>query len=95
MTMSEDPFCLCFFPIISGGFITCGQKELPNGHFHLIIGYLDISNRLHNLFVSIVSGSLIRLCLCLAHHFQIGFEVIVELHGWHSLDTFIKNGTFA
>lgn len=42
--------CTWDFPIISGGFITCGQEEAPNGHFYLIIGHLDISNWLHNLF---------------------------------------------
>lgn len=47
------------FPIISGGFITCGQKELLNGQFYSIIGYPDISNRRRNLSVSFVSGPLI------------------------------------
>lgn len=77
----------CSFLINSGWFF-CGQEELPNGHFYLIIGYLDISNRLHNLFVSIASGSLIRWCLCLAHRFRGGFEVTVELLG--PLETFVK-----
>lgn len=90
----KNPFCL-HFPIIPGGLITCGQKELLNSHFYLIIGYLDISIRPHNLFVSIVSGSLIRESLCLAHRFRKGLEVVVKLHGWHSLDTFIKNGGLA
>lgn len=44
MSMSKNPFCFHFLPIISGGFITCGQKEALNSHFYLIIGYLDISN---------------------------------------------------
>lgn len=69
-------------PIIPGGFITCGQEEWLNGHSYLIIGYLDISNRLHNLFVSVVSGSLIWECLCLAHHFWKGFEVTVVGIRW-------------
>lgn len=49
------------FSIIPGGFITCGQHGASKGHFHLVIGYLDILKRAHNLFLPIVSVALISL----------------------------------